>query len=85
MSQVTGGRITVRADGDPTLHTMIVSVEALPDGAERRTCRLTSGEECEQNGVDKWRCTATGATFTRIDALSDSDGAKAWPTPRANA
>jgi hypothetical protein len=69
MSRITGGRITVRADGDPTLLHLDIMTEDLPEGGTRHVARLASGEECEKIDNDTWRVCSTGLTLRRAPTL----------------
>lgn len=67
MSKVTGGRVHVRAEGDPQPLTLVVSKEEHADGTICTKSTLTTGEVCEPIDGDTWRIVETGQVLHRVD------------------
>jgi hypothetical protein len=84
MARVIGGRITVRAEGDPTLRTLYVSAQEQPDGTTKQICKLATGDECEPIDSGSWRIRGTDQVLYRVDPPVEPDQSVPgfWPTPR---
>ena len=67
MSVVIGGRIRVRADGDPTIRILQIATVETPDGTRVTSCSLSSGQECKPIDEDHWRVLGSEEVLHRVD------------------
>lgn len=74
MARVVGGRVKVRAEGDPQVLTLLVLSHELTDGTWRHECTLESGEECKSIDADTWQVIETGQVLRRADFVERNPG-----------